>query len=330
MTIEEKIRRRLDNLTKPRGSLGRLEELAVAYGVARGTADLRLERKAIFVFCADHGVAAEGVSAYPREVTRQMVRNFVSGGAAINVLCRQYGIDAFIVDAGVDGDPEPGVIGRRVARGTRNFLHEPAMTAEQAAQAVAVGREMAARGGYDIVGTGEMGIGNTTAAAAVVSALTGRDAAEVVGRGTGIDDARWRHKVDVVRRALARHAPAATDPLGVLSAVGGFEIAAIAGLVLGAWERRVAVVVDGFIATAGALLAARLEPGTRAAMLFAHRSAEAGHGVALEALEASPLLDLGMRLGEGTGAALAIGLIESAVRLYREMATFDSAGVTSA
>jgi nicotinate-nucleotide--dimethylbenzimidazole phosphoribosyltransferase len=283
----------------------------------------------MYVFCADHGVAVEGVSAYPEEVTRQMVRNFAAGGAAINVLCRQYGIDAFIVDVGVKGEPEPGVIGRRIAPGTRNFLHEPAMTREQAGRAIEIGTELAA-GDYDIVGTGEMGIGNTTAAAAVVAAMTGRDPAEVVGRGTGIDDERWRHKVEVVRRALELHRPDPADPLGVLAGVGGFEIGAMAGLILGAAAGRIAVVVDGFIATAGALLAAGIEPGVREGMFFAHRSAEAGHAVALEALEARPLLDLGMRLGEGTGAALAIGLIESAVRLYNEMATFDSAGVTSA
>ncbi len=328
MSLAEQIQRRVDHLTKPPGSLGRLEEIAVRYGVARGTADLKLERKAMYVFCADHGVAVEGVSAYPAEVTRQMVRNFAAGGAAINVLCRQYGIDAFIVDVGVKGDPEPGVIHRRIAPGTHNFLDEPAMTREQAGQAIEIGRDLATAG-YDIVGTGEMGIGNTTAAAAVVAAMTGRDPAAVVGRGTGIDDARWRHKVEVVRQALERRRPDPADPVGVLAAVGGFEIGAMAGLILGAAAARIAVVVDGFIATAGALLAEGIEPGVREGMFFAHRSAEAGHDVALEALGARPLLDLGMRLGEGTGAALAIGLIESAVRLYNEMATFDSAGVTS-
>jgi len=328
MSLAEQVQRRLDRLTKPPGSLGRLEEIAMQYGLTRGTADLKLERKAMYVFCADHGVAVEGVSVYPAEVTRQMVRNFAAGGAAINVLCRQYGIDAFIVDVGVKGDPEPGVIHRRIAPGTHNFLDEPAMTREQAGQAIEIGRDLATAG-YDIVGTGEMGIGNTTAAAAVVAAMTGRDPAAVVGRGTGIDDARWRHKVEVVRQALERRRPDPADPVGVLAAVGGFEIGAIAGLILGAAAARIAVVVDGFIATAGALLAEGIVPGVREGMFFAHRSAEAGHDVALEALGARPLLDLGMRLGEGTGAALAIGLIESAVRLYNEMATFDSAGVTS-
>jgi nicotinate-nucleotide--dimethylbenzimidazole phosphoribosyltransferase len=325
MTLAEQIQARLHRLTKPPGSLGRLEEIALQYGLARGTAELKIERQAIFVFCADHGIAAEGVSAYPAEVTRQMVRNFVAGGAAINVLCRQYGMEARIVDVGVNGPPEPGAIDRQIARGTRNFLRGPAMSREQAERAIAVGREMAS-GGYDLVGTGEMGIANTTAAAAVAAALTGRSPEEVVGRGTGIDDARWQHKVEVVREALALHRPDPADALGVLAMVGGFEIGAIAGLILGAE----AVVVDGFIATAGALVAAALEPRVRQKMFFAHRSAEAGHGAALEALGARPLLDLGMRLGEGTGAALAMGLIESAVRLYNEMATFESAGVTSA
>ncbi len=328
MSLAEQIQRRLNHLTKPPGSLGRLEEIAVRYGVARGTVDLKLQRKAMYVFCADHGVAVEGVSAYPAEVTRQMVRNFAAGGAAINVLCRQYGIDAFIVDVGVRGEQEPGVMDRKIAPGTRNFLDGPAMTRDQARRAIEIGQELAA-GDYDIVGTGEMGIGNTTAAAAVVAAMTGRDPAEVVGRGTGIDDTRWRHKVEVVRRALELHRPDSADPVGVLAAVGGFEIGALTGLILGAAAARIAVVVDGFIATAGALIAAGIEPGVRERMFFAHRSAEAGHAVALEALGARPLLDLGMRLGEGTGAALAIGLIESAVRLYNEMATFDSAGVTS-
>jgi nicotinate-nucleotide--dimethylbenzimidazole phosphoribosyltransferase len=328
MSLAEQIQGRLDRLTKPLGSLGRLEEICVRYGVARGTGELKLARKAVYVFCADHGVTSEGVSAYPAEVTQQMVRNFAAGGAAINVLCRQYGIDAFIVDVGVRGEPEAGVIGRKIAPGTRNLLREPAMTREQAGRAIGIGEEMAG-GGYDIVGTGEMGIGNTTAAAAVVAAMTGRDPAEVVGRGTGIDEERWRHKVEVVRRALELHRPDPGDPVGVLAAVGGFEIGAIAGLIVGAAAARVAVVVDGFIATAGALLAAGIEPGVQEGLFFAHRSAEAGHVVALEALGARPLLDLGMRLGEGTGAALAIGVIESAVRLYNEMATFDSAGVTS-
>jgi nicotinate-nucleotide--dimethylbenzimidazole phosphoribosyltransferase len=328
MSLAEQIQGRLDRLTKPLGSLGRLEEICLRYGVARGTGDLKLERKAVYVFCADHGVASEGVSAYPAEVTQQMVRNFAAGGAAINVLCRQYGIDSFIVDVGVRGEPAAGVVGRKIAPGTRNLLHEPAMTREQVGRAMEIGEEMAA-GGYDIVGTGEMGIGNTTAAAAVVAAMTGRDPAEVVGRGTGIDEERWRHKVEVVRRALELHRPDPGDPVGVLAAVGGFEIGAIAGLILGAAAARIAVVVDGFIATAGALVAAGIEPGVREGWFFAHRSAEAGHDLALKALGARPLFDLGMRLGEGTGAALAIGVIESAVRLYNEMATFDSAGVTS-
>jgi nicotinate-nucleotide--dimethylbenzimidazole phosphoribosyltransferase len=328
MSLAGEIQRRLDHLTKPRGSLGRLEEIVLQYGLVRGTADLRLDRKALFVFCADHGVAAEGVSAYPQEVTRQMVANFVAGGAAINVLCRQYGIEPYIVDVGVTGDPVPGALDRRIAPGTRNFVHEAAMTPHQAEGAVAVGREMPLN--YDLVGTGEMGIGNTTAAAAVTAVLTGRDPAEVVGRGTGIDEDGWRRKVEVVRRSLALHRPDPRHPLAVLAAVGGFEIGAIAGLILGACEKRVAVVVDGFIATAGALLAVGLQPAIRGSLFFAHRSAEAGHGAALDALGAHPLLDLEMRLGEGTGAALAIGLIESSVRLYNEMATFQSAGVTTA
>ncbi len=331
--LRAEIQRRLDRLTKPRGSLGRLEEIAVRYGLARAQTQFELPRKTLFVFCADHGVTAAGVSAYPPEVTRQMVLNFVSGGAAINVLCRQHGIDPLIVDMGVNGDFDPAlsIINRKVAHGTRNFLDEPAMSAAQAVQAVETGITLAlaaAKMDYGLLAVGEMGIGNTTAAGAVAAAISGRDPAEVVGTGSGINQAQREHKVAVIRQALEKHHPEPCDPLAVLAAVGGFEIGGMAGFLLGAARRRLPVVVDGFIASCGALLAARLSPAAADYLFFSHRSAEPGHQVVLDLLDAKPLLALEMRLGEGTGAALAVGLIESALRLYLEMATFESAGVS--
>jgi nicotinate-nucleotide--dimethylbenzimidazole phosphoribosyltransferase len=325
--LQGRIQSRLDNLTKPPGSLGRIEELALRYGLARGTADLRLERKRMFVFCADHGIVAEGVSAYPAAVTIQMLRNFVRGGAAINVLCRRYGIETTVVDMGVNAPAEPGAVDRKIAYGTRNWLREPAMTGEQALRSIEAGIELV--GEADIYGIGEMGIGNTTTAAALLCAFTGIDPELAVGRGTGVTDPALRHKAAVVRQALALHAPDSDDPVATLSAVGGFEIGGMCGLMLGAAARRTPVVVDGFIAGAAALIAQALAPAIRDYLFFAHRSAEAGHLRMLEFLGAEPLLSLGMRLGEGTGAALAIDLIETSVRLYCEMATFAEAAVST-
>lgn len=330
--LAQQIQHRLDNLTKPRGSLGRLEEIVLQYGLARDKLESRALRKGLFIFCADHGVAAEGVSAYPTEVTHQMVKNFVSGGAAINVLCRQYAIDPMIVDIGVNHDFEPGlpIIHRKTALGTQNFLLGPAMTRTQALATVesgiALAREAVLRD-YDLLGAGEMGIGSTTASTAILACLTGRNPRELTGRGTGISETQLEHKAAVIRRALELHRPDPVDPLAVLAAVGGFEIGGITGFILGAAACRVPVVVDGFIASAGALLAVRLEPQVRNYLFFSHLSAEPGHAVMLEAVPTRPLLLLDLRLGEGTGAALAIGLIESALRLYYEMATFESASV---
>ena len=331
--LAARIQYRLDHLTKPPGSLGRLEELALRYGLARGTPDLRLTRQAMFVFCADHGIAAEGVSAYPPEVTAQMVRNFAAGGAAINVLCRQLHIEPRIVDVGVNGDfePELPILRRKVAPGTRNFIREPAMTLDQTTAALEIGIALAAEAaaeGFDLLGAGEMGIGNTTAAAAITAALTGCEPEAVAGPGTGITEIQRQHKAGVIRRALALHRPDPHDPLAVLAAVGGFEIAALAGLLLGAASHRLPVAVDGFIASAGALVAVRLAPQVLGYLFFSHRSAEPGHALLLEAVDARPLFSLDLRLGEGTGAALAMGLLDSAVRLYSEMATFDTAGVS--
>jgi len=312
--LERKIRVRLDSLTKPPGSLGRLESLALQVGLVQRTAMPAIRNKAIAIFCADHGIVEEGVSPYPSEVTRQMVANFRAGGAAITVLCRHFGIEPVIVDMGV-GHP------------TRNFARAPAMTRTQAEDAIAIGMKHAECA--DIIGAGEMGIGNSTSAAALLSAFSGLDPQETAGRGTGLDDHGITHKIEVIRRALALHNPDPSDPIAVLAAFGGFEIAAIAGLILGAAQNRRLVVLDGFISCAGALVARGIEPASLDYAVFSHRSAERGHRKMLEFLNAQPLLDLDMRLGEGTGAAIGINLVESAVKLYREMATFESAGIAN-
>ena len=312
--LETRIRQRLNSLTKPPGSLGRLEELALQVGLVQGTDMPLVGRKAMLLFCADHGIVEEGVTPYPQEVTRQMVENFKSGGAAITVLCRQYGIEPVIVDMGV-GHP------------TRNFAREPAMSRAEAQRAIETGLAHADHG--DLLGAGEMGIGNSTSAAALLCAFTGLDPREATGRGTGLDDAGVAHKAEVIARALALHRPDPRDALGVLAAVGGYEIAAIAGLVLGAAQRRHLVVLDGFISCSAALVVRAIEPAALDYVIYSHRSAEQGHRRMLDALSACPLFDLDMRLGEGTGAAIGISLVESAVRLYREMATFESAGVSS-
>jgi len=328
-----------EQLTKPPGSLGRLEELAVFFAGARGRFPAAAPARArLYVFAADHGVTAEGVSPYPSSVTAAMVANFVTGGAAISVLTRGSDIELYVADVGV-ASPIPGpaathprLITAPVRAGTANFLREPAMSRAEAEHAIDVGARLAtdaAREGVELLGAGEMGIGNTTAAAAVVAALTGAAAEDVVGRGTGVDAAGLARKIAVVRGALVRHRPDRNDPVGVLAAVGGLEIAALAGLMLGAAARRVPVVVDGFISGAAALVAVRIVPRVRDYLCFSHLSAERGHRVVCEALDARPLLDLGLRLGEGTGAALAIDLVRAAVRLQSEMATFASAGVAN-
>jgi nicotinate-nucleotide--dimethylbenzimidazole phosphoribosyltransferase len=288
--------------------------------------------KAIVVMAADHGVTDEGVSAYPREVTRQMVLNFVRGGAAINVLARHVGARLVVVDMGVAGDLEPadGLLLRRIAPGTRNMAREPAMSRAQAITALETGITIAhdlADTGVTLLGIGEMGIGNSTAASALTAVLTGTPVATATGRGTGVADEVWRHKVAVIERAIAHNAADPSDALDVLAKLGGFEIAGLAGVVLGAAARRVPVVVDGLIAAAAALVAARLAPAAASFLLASHRSVEPGHAPLLAALEIDPLLDLGLRLGEGTGAALAIGLIEAALRILHEMASFAAAGV---
>ncbi|GAB4390831.1 MAG: nicotinate-nucleotide--dimethylbenzimidazole phosphoribosyltransferase [Thermodesulfovibrionales bacterium] len=329
----ETARRRLDSLTKPRGSLGRLEEMAVRLAAITASPMPELGRKAIFTFAADHGVAAEGVSAYPREVTRQMVMNFLRGGAAINALARHAGAEVVVVDIGVDydfGDAD-GLVREKVVMGTGNMACGPAMAMHEAVRCVEAGIRLAegfARGGAGVLGTGDMGIGNTTASSAIASVMTGRPAAEVTGRGTGISDETLGAKVRVIERAIEVNRPDPSDPLGVLAKVGGAEIGGIAGLCLGAAANRLPVVVDGFISTAGALIAAALAPEAAQYMFAAHLSKEKGHKAMLERLGLEPMLDLGMRLGEGTGAALAMTVLEAALRAYREMATFEEAGVS--
>ena len=321
----ETIRERWNNLTKPPGSLGQLEELVIRYAVFRGEAMPALPRKGMFIFCGDHGVTAEGVSPFPSEITKLMVRNFLKGGAAINVLCRQYGIETAIVDCGVAADPEPGVIDRQIARGTANFAKGPAMSRAQAEQAIANGIALAreAGGRFEIAGVGEMGIGNTTAASALACVFCGLDPGEAAGRGAGLDDAGVLRKARVVTAALACNAPSADDPVGALAAVGGFEIATMAGFLIGAAESRLPVMVDGFITSAAALAALAIAPATRDALLFAHCSAEGAHRRMLTHMGVRPIFDLDMRLGEGSAAAIGIGVMESAIRLYREMATFQ-------
>jgi nicotinate-nucleotide--dimethylbenzimidazole phosphoribosyltransferase len=284
----------------------------------------------IFTLAGDHGVAAEGVSAYPQAVTGQMVENLARGGAGVNVLARQVGARVVVADFGViaPAATAAGTVERRVAPGTRSMTKGPAMTREEAVRAIAAGAALVEAAAPDCVGTGEMGIGNTTAASALTAALTGADPAMVTGRGTGVADDAWIRKVEAVARALAVNRPDAGDPLGVLAAVGGFEIAGLVGVVLAGAARRVPVVLDGFIATAAALVAARLAPAVRDYLIAAHRSTEPGHVRLLEALGLTPYLELGMRLGEGTGAALGIGLLRAALACYREMATFKEAGVS--
>ncbi len=323
-------RERLDHLTKPRGSLGRLEELVVRAVVITGEPLPRIESPVIFTLAADHGVAAEGVSAYPQAVTAQMVENFARGGAAVNALARHVGARVVVADFGVSAPvtARADVVDCRVGPGTRSITRGPAMTREEAVRAIEAGAALVDGAAPDCIGTGDMGIGNTTAASALTAALTGADPAMVTGRGTGVTDDAWVRKVEAVRRALEVNRPDARDPLGVLAAVGGFEIAGLAGVALAGAARRVPVVLDGFIATAAALVAARLAPAARHYMIAAHRSAEPGHVRLLEALGFAPYLELGMRLGEGTGAALGIGLLRAALACYREMATFKEAGVS--
>ena len=326
-------RARQDSLTKPRGSLGRLEELSIQLAGMKADPLPSVERKAVIVMAADHGVTLEGVSAYPADVTRQMVLNFLRGGAAINVLAHQARARVTVVDIGVasDFEPLPGLIRRKVMCGTRNLARGPAMTREEAEQALQVGMDILqqeASGGLDLVAAGDMGIGNTTPSSAIAAAMTGLPAAQVVGRGTGIDDDGLERKRNVIEQALTVNQPNASDAMDVLHKVGGLELAGLAGVMIAAASRRIPIVLDGFISTASAMIAVGLAPGVREYMIASHRSVEIGHRVMLQHLKLVPLLDLDLRLGEGTGAALAFHLIEASTRILREMATFEEAGVS--
>lgn len=326
-------RERHNQLTKPAGSLGQLEELSIQLAGIQGRSRPSTARKGVIVMTADHGAAREGVSAYPAEVTPQMVLNFLSGGAAINVLARQAGARVVIVDIGVAAEfgSQPGLVQRKVACGTASLAHGPAMTRQQAEQAVQTGIQIVQaeiEAGLDLVATGDMGIGNTTASAAMTAAFTGALVSQVTGRGTGVDDAGLAHKIAVIEQALAVNQPDPADALDVLSKVGGLEIAGLAGVMLGAAERRVPVVIDGFISGAAALAAVGLAPQVKPYLIAGHQSVEIGHRIILERLGLKPLLNLDLRLGEGTGAALAFHLVEAAARILDEMATFSEAGVS--
>ena len=326
-------RARQDQLTKPRGSLGRLEQLSIQLAGIRREAIPHISQKAIVTMAGDHGVVAEGVSAYPSEVTAQMVYNFLQGGAGISVLAKHIGARVVVVDMGVSAtlNASPGLVSKRVAPGTANMATGPAMSREQAAQAVRAGIEVVEKEikkGLDIVGTGDMGIGNSTPSSAICAVMTGEPVSLVTGRGTGVDDAQLAHKAKVIQRSLAVNRPDAGDALDVLSKVGGFEIGGLAGVMLGAAAHHVPVVIDGFISGAAALIATGLCPQLKDYLIASHVSVEPGHRVMLRHMGLRPLLDLDLRLGEGTGAALGISLAEASVRLLAEMATFGEAGVS--
>lgn len=327
-------RQRQAVMTKPAGSLGVLEDLSVQLcGLAGSCPPPLPEPAAVAVFAADHGVHAQAVTPWPQEVTSQMVANFLAGGAVVNAFAAQAGAEVVVVDVGVNGDLDqmPGLMPRKVARGTQDFTLGPAMTTEQATAAIGVGIEVArdlVTAGNRCLLTGDMGIANTTASAALICAFTGQDAAAVTGRGTGIDTATLARKIEVVRRGLALHRPDPADPVRTLAAIGGFEHAALTGFILAAAALRVPVILDGVIAGAAALAACALAPAAASCLIAGHRSAEPGHAISLEHLGLRPLIDLDLRLGEGTGALLALPIAQSAVRALRDVATFDAAGVT--
>jgi nicotinate-nucleotide--dimethylbenzimidazole phosphoribosyltransferase len=328
----EAARARQQELTKPAGSLGRLEEIAIQIAGITGQPLPEIPRKAVIVMASDHGVTAEGVSAYPSEVTPQMVHNFLRGGAAINALAKYAGARVVIVDIGVAADiTHPDLISRKVAYGTANMVKGAAMTREQMVEAISVGVEVFEaqfEQGIDLVATGDMGIGNTTASSAIAAALLQQPVSLVTGRGTGIDNRQLAHKIEVIEKALEQNRPDPRDPFDVLMKVGGFEIAGLVGVIIAAAARRVPVVIDGLISGAAALLAVEMQPIIRDYLFAGHRSVEQGHRLMLQQMQLAPLLDLNLRLGEGTGAVLAISIIEAALRAHNEMATFAEAGVS--
>ena len=332
VALADRIAQRIDRKTKPPGSLGRLESLALQLGLIQGTVTPRVAAPHLLVFAADHGIVAEGVSAYPQDVTWQMVMNYLDGGAAINLFARGGGLALQVIDAGVNHSfaPHPDLIDSKIAHGTRNFAREAAMSGEECARALAAGAALAGAAvarGATLIAFGEMGIGNSASAAALMARFTGLAPAACVGRGAGLSDAGLAHKTRVIRRALALHARA-TAAMDVLATLGGFEIAMIAGAMLAAAEARMIIVVDGFIVGAALLAARALDPAVLDYCVFAHVSDERGHAAMLDHLGARPLLDLGMRLGEGSGAALAVPLVRAAADFLCDMASFESAGIT--
>ncbi len=324
---------RLDNLTKPLGSLGRLEELAKQIAGIIGKESLELKNKVIFTLAADHGVTEEGVSAYPKEVTVEMVYNFLRGGAGINVLARHAGAKVIVIDIGVAEDlkPDPKLVIKKVDYGTKNMAKGPAMTRDEAVKAIETGIEIfnqELKNGIDIAGTGEMGIGNTTSASAITACFTKKPIEDITGRGAGLDDKGLNNKINIIKKSLSVNNPDSTDPIDVLSKVGGFEIGGLAGIILAAAANKVPVVIDGFISGSAALIAYHLEPKVKDYMIAAHCSVESGHRVILEHIGLKPLMDLNLRLGEGTGGALGIGLADAAIKILTQMATFKSAHVS--
>lgn len=326
---------KMDGKTKPLGALGRLEELAIQLSAIQNSLNPRIHRKAMFVFAADHGVAEEGVSAFPPEVTAQMVANFLGGGAAINVLCRHNGIDLKVVDMGVNADLEahPNLIQKKVRKGTRNFTRQPAMTENEMVEAVENGisvfLEEYERQPIDIVGLGEMGIANTTSASAIISAITGISVHDAAGRGTGVDDGGLQRKMNVIEKALDVHQLTSLEGMEVLRRVGGYEIAGIVGAIFAAVAKRTAVVLDGVISTAAGLVACKMLPEVSGYLIAGHRSVEKAQLHALRHMGIEPMVDFQMRLGEGTGAAMAIDVVDAACRIMREMASFEEAGVSN-
>lgn len=333
--LMERTQKRLDNLTKPLGSLGRLEELAKLIVCITGKEQPKIKHKIIITMAGDHGVVEEGVSAYPQEVTPQMVYNFLRGGAGINVLARHVGARVVVVDMGVaaDLDSHPELINKKIAHGTKNMAKGPAMSQEQAIKSVEAGIEAVEeelKNGVDIIGTGDMGIGNTTSSSAIVAAITGEEVAKVTGRGTGIDDVKLKNKVRVIEKALEVNKPNPEDGIDVLAKVGGFEIGGMAGVMLAGAANRIPVLIDGFISGAAALVAVKLNPLVKDYLIASHCSVEAGHIITLKWMGLKPLFDFNLRLGEGTGAALGISIVEAGIKILTEMATFGDAGVSEA
>lgn len=333
-SLTKETQNRLDNLTKPQGSLGKLEDLAKHVVEITQIKFPKLKNKVIFTMAGDHGVTEEGISLFPKGVTSQMVHNFLEGGAGINVLARHVGARVVIVDMGVAVDfaPEPNLILKKVAYGTKNFAHEAAMTRDEAIQSIENGIEVFEEEfnkGIDIVATGEMGIGNTTSASAIASVITGASVKDVTGRGTGIDDDALFKKINVIKKAIEVNNPNVDDGIDILSKVGGFEIGGLVGILFAAASRRVPIVVDGFISSAAALIAYKIEPKVKDYMIASHCSVEKGHIIVWNYLGLEPVLDLSLRLGEGTGAALAMNIVDASVKILNEMATFEQANVSN-